>query len=115
MTHPERWAADAGAGDVAQLEIPADSGRNRTFEIACSFEVRHLGVGSGAWHELKVLVDGALQWSRRVPTQPGAGDSLDVRFRRTVPSGQPLRLVASGQVHHAVRQRLVITADEHTD
>jgi hypothetical protein len=49
-----------------------------------------------------VLVDGAHEWSRQVPTDAGGRDSLDVRFRRTVPVGQPLRLTAIAEVDGAL-------------
>src|SRR6218665_4159642 len=91
---PERWSADAGAGDVARLDIPPDAHRDRTFEIACSFVVAYRGDDVSAWHELRVLANGAQEWQRRVPTHPGGRDSLDMRFRRTVPLGEPLRLGA---------------------
>ncbi|WP_421887651.1 hypothetical protein [Methylibium sp.] len=108
---PERWSADAGERDVARLEIPPHASRERGFEIYCSLAVKAQGSGE-AWHELRVLVDGALAWSRRVSTQPSGRDSLDVRLRRQVPAGQPLRLTAVAQTQRAARLGLVITADE---
>lgn len=110
---PEHWAVDAGEHDVARLDIPPHAVRERDFEIFCSLTVKPQGGGGGdAWHELRVLVDGALAWSRRVSTQPGGRDSLDVRLRRQVPAGQPLRLTAVAQTQRATRLGLVITADE---
>jgi hypothetical protein len=108
---PEHWEADAAEGDVAQLHIPDDPLRERRFEIFCSFSVDG-GGREGAWHALRVLVNGAQQWQRREDTQPGGRDSLDYRFRYVLPAGEPLRVVASTRVQLARRLRLLITADE---
>jgi hypothetical protein len=108
---PERWSADAGAGDVCRLDIPADAVRERRFEIACLFVVAHPGGGS-ARHGLTVTVDGAREWSREIETHDGRTDTLDVRFHRTVPAGRALRVVATGSVQRARRVRLAISADE---
>ena len=110
----EHWSVDAGDGDVAHLDIPPDAQRERSFEISCSLVVAQRGGDDDdpAWHALKVLVDGAQQWSRRAATHPGPRDSLDLQFRRVVPSGQPLRLTAIAQVHRAARLRLTIVAEE---
>jgi hypothetical protein len=107
---PERWAVDAGERDVARLDIPADLHRDRQFEISCLFMVTSRG--DDARHALKLLVDGAQQWSRRVDTHPGPHDSLETRFRRVVPAGVPLRLTAITEAHHAARLRLTIVAEE---
>jgi hypothetical protein len=110
---PERWGVDAGAAEVARLEIPPHASRGRGFEISVTFQVVWRGDDQAeAWHGLKLLVDGRQQWSRRVPTHPGPSDSLDYRFRRTVPAGEPLKLVATGEVHRTTRLRLVLTAEE---
>lgn len=111
MPCPEHWSTDAGDGDVAQLHIPDDPLRDRRFEIFCSFAVDG-GGREGAWHAMRVLVNGAQQWQRREATQPGGRDSLDYRFRRTVPAGESLKLVASTSVHLARRLGLTVTADE---
>jgi len=111
VSPPEHWEADAGDGDVVQLHIPDDPLRDRRFEIFCSFSVDSSG-RAGAWHAMRVLVNGAQEWQRREDTQPGGRDSLDYRFRRTLPAGTPLRLVASTEVQGARRLRLRITADE---
>ncbi|MCM5681253.1 hypothetical protein M8A51_17130 [Schlegelella sp. S2-27] len=107
----EHWVADAGNGDVAHLDIPADASGDRLFEVSCTFVVSHRG-GDEAFHGLRVLVDGRQQWSREVPTHAGGQDSLDVSFRRSVPVGVPLRISAIGSVRGAVRIRLNITAEE---
>ena len=108
----EHWGVAAPRGDLAQLDIPADAGRERTFEIYCSFVVARRSDQTAAAHALRVLVDGAQQWSRRVPTAAGPSDSLDVRLRRTVGVGLPLRVTAVGDVEGAVPLRLAISADE---
>lgn len=108
---PERWEIDAGTGDVAHLDIPADAVRDRDFEVSCSFVVAHQG-GEDASHALRVLVDGRQQWSRDVPTHPGAQDSLDVSFRRSVPAGVPMRITAIGSARGASRVRLQVVAEE---
>ena len=65
-----------------------------------------------ATHALRVLVDGALEWSRSAPTHAGGADSLDLRFARSVPAGRPLRLSAACELRGAQRVRLSIDADE---
>ncbi len=110
-TAPERWSADAGAGDVCRLDIPADAVRERRFEIACQLVVAHPGGGT-ARHGLAVLVDGLREWSREVETHDGPTDTLDVRFHRTVAPGRALRIVATASVQRARRVRLVIGAQE---
>lgn len=108
---PERWSADAAAGDVCRLDIPADAARERRFEIACQFVVAHPGAGA-ARHGLAVTVDGAREWSREIETHVGATDTLDVRFVRSVPAGRPLRIVATSSVKRSRRVGLTISADE---
>jgi hypothetical protein len=107
---PEHWSAESRRGDVAQLDIPADAERERRFEIFCTFVVRRRDEGDAS-HSLRILVDGAHEWSRRVKTHDGT-DSLDLRFRRTVAVGKPLRITALGEVDGAVAVRLSITAEE---
>jgi hypothetical protein len=108
---PEHWAVETDRDDVARLDIPPHASRERSFEIWCSFRVAHPGTGNAS-HALRVLVDGAQEWSRRVPTDPGGRDALDVRLRRVVPAGQPLRLTAIGAVDRAVPLGLSISAEE---
>ena len=105
----EHWAADAGARDVVRLDIPADAARDRTFEIDVRLVVRT--ARTDATHAMQVRVDGALEWSRSLPTHPG-GDSLDLRLRRTVARGRPLRLAATCTLRGALRVSLSIVADE---
>jgi len=109
-SRPEHWSVHAGTQGVARLDIPPDALRERTFELFFSLVVA--GKGDAAWHEMQVRVDGALAWSRRVATHPGGSDSLDVRLRRVVPAGRPLRLGAVTAVHGGQRISLTITADE---
>ena len=112
LKRPEHWSADAGPRDVARLDIPPDAQRDRTFEIFVSLAVANRSGRDGATHGLKVLVNGALEWQRSVPTHAGPGDTLDLRLRRSVPRGHALRLTAIGEVVGAVRVKLSITADE---
>lgn len=109
----EHWSAEAPPGDVAQLDIPADASRERSFEVYCSFAVAHPGAGE-AWHGLRVLVNGAQEWSRRIATDPGGRDTLDLRFRREVPVGRPLRLTAIGEVGRALPLGLSVSAEEES-
>ena len=108
---PERWSAETARDLVVRLDVPPHATRERRFEVDCSFRVTHPGDGAAS-HALRVLVDGAQEWSRRVPTDPGGRDSLDVRFQRIVPVGQPLRLTAIAEVDRAVPLGLTIRADE---
>ena len=107
----ERWAVESRGDDVAHLDIPAHASRERRFEVYCSYAVMHRDAGA-AQHGLRVLVDGAHEWSRRVPTDNGARDTLDLRFRRTVPVGRALRVTAIGEAEGATPLGLTITAEE---
>jgi hypothetical protein len=108
---PERWHIDAGDADVATLVIPADAFRTRRFEIDCRLVVMRLA--DGATHGMRVDVDGALEWTRKAPTEnPGQADSMDYHFRRELPVGQPLRIVVKTQARQARRVALVIEAEE---
>ena len=81
-TQPEHWSASAGTRDVARLDIPPDAHRDRTFEVFVSLAVHNRAERPGATHALRVLVNGALEWQRTVPTHPGPGDTLDLRLKR---------------------------------
>ena len=109
---PEHWSVDVGAREVARLDIPADAHRERTFEIFCALVVRNRSAIEGATHGLRVLVNGALEWSRSVPTQAGGDDSLDLRLRRTVPAGQALRVTASAETKRSTRLSLRISGPQ---
>ena len=109
---PEQWSADSGHRDVVKLDIPADTQRERRFEIFVRLAVSNPAGRSNATHALRVLVDGALEWSRSAPTHTGGSDSLDLRLRRTLPPGRPLRLTASCELRGSQRVRLSISADE---
>ena len=109
---PERWSADSGHRDVARLDIPADAQRERHFEIFVHLVVANKAARADATHGLRVLVDGALEWARRVPTALDGPDSLDLRLRRSVPLGRPLRLSASCELRGSQRVRLSISAEE---
>ena len=110
---PERWRLDAGDAAEAVLNIPPDAGRERRFDIACAVTVQGGDDLAGAWHEMTVLVNGQLQWQRRiVSSNPGSSDGLDVHFCRSVPVGESLRLVVRSRSHGVRRQRLLIEADE---
>ena len=110
---PERWVVDAGDAAQALLLIPADLHRERRFEIACAMTVRCGEELEGAWHEMTVLANGALQWHRRIgSSNQGSFDGLDYRFARTLAVGQALRLVLRCACRGVQRQRLVIEAEE---
>jgi len=109
---PERWSVDAGLRDVARLDIPADAQRERSFEVFCRLVVGNKSCRTDATHGMRVLVDGALEWARTVPTQVDGPDSLELRLRRTVPVGKPLRVTASCELHGAQRLGLTISAEE---
>ncbi len=109
---PERWSADAGSRDVAVLAIPPHAQRERSFEVFCRLDVSNRAGHADATHGLRVLVNGALEWSRSVPTHAGGADSLDYRLRRTVPVGQALRVTASAETKHSSRVSLRISAAE---
>ena len=108
----ERWSASAGTRDVVRLDIPADAQRERTFEVFCRLVVGNKTGRTDATHAMRVLVDGALEWSRSMPTHTGGEDSLDLRLRRSVPVGRPLRLTASCELRGAQRVSLSISAEE---
>ena len=97
---------------MTRLDIPADALRERTFEIYCRLVVGNRAGRTDATHAMTVRVDGALEWFRRAPTQADGNDSLDLRLRRTVPAGRPLRLTAQCELHGATRVSLSISADE---
>ncbi|MEO7337670.1 MAG: hypothetical protein ABIV63_13915 [Caldimonas sp.] len=107
----ERWSVRNERSDVARLDIPAHASRERHFEVFCSLLVGHPGSGE-AHHALRVLVDGAQEWSRRVATDAGGRDTLDVRFRRSVPEGRALRLTAIASLERAIPLALSISAEE---
>jgi hypothetical protein len=110
--HAERWLVREEEREVAMLDIPPHAERERQFEVSCTLEVKPRAGQAEAWHALRVLVDGALQWQRQVPTHPEGADSLDVRFVKRVPVGQPLRLLAIGEVQGAIRQHITLQAEE---
>lgn len=109
---PEHWAAVAGSRDVARLDIPADANRDRSFEIFCQLNVVNKAGLADATHSMRVLVDGALEWERTAATHPDGADSLELRLRRTVSVGRPLRITVTCAVERAQRTLLRITADE---
>lgn len=108
----EHWEADAGEASVAHLDIPPDALRDRAFEVAVDWQVRAVADAVDPWHELRVLVNGAHQWTRRVPTHVDGGDGLDYRVRCSVPAGQPLRVAAVTECRGVRRLALRIQADE---
>lgn len=109
---PEHWDVRCPGGDVAVLTIPADARRERRFEITCRFVVARRG-DAPASHAMTVEVNGAQEWSREAATEnPGHSDSLDYHFRREIPAGQDLRIVAKTDVDGAQRLELSIEAEE---
>lgn len=111
MNSPERWRVDVADRAIARLDVPPHASRERVFEIDVRFVVK-AGAGRSPQHGLRVLVDGAQEWARRVPTARGGDDSLEWRQRRTVGVGQPLRIQALTEVQQALRLLLVISAVE---
>lgn len=116
-TAPERWTVSAGDAAVATLTIPADARRQRHFEIACAITVAvpedTPENTPAAWLQMTVQANGAQQWCRRVPAHnPGAFDGLDLRFARSVPVGQALRVTVTVVGQGVRRRSLVIEADE---
>ena len=111
MQEIEQWRVDAGDRAVARLDIPPHTSRERRFEIDVRFVVK-AAAGGDPSHALKVLINGAQQWSRRVPTHADGDDSLEWRVRHTVPVGEALRIQALTEVRQALRRRLVIEAHE---
>lgn len=105
----EHWRIDAGAADIATLDIAPSAHRRRVFAIDVRLVVR---AGAGAWHALAVDLDGVREWSRRIDSHPGT-DTLDHHCRRVLEAGQALRVRATSQVGGgAQRQRLLIEAEE---
>ncbi len=112
---PEHWSADAGHRDVVKLDVPADAARERRFEIYVRLVAANPAARAEATHALRVLVDGALEWSRSAATPADGPDSLELRLARTVPVGRPLRLNATCAVRGgAQRVSLTISADEES-
>ena len=66
----------------------------------------------GTPEQLTVKVDGALEWQRCVPVEPGSEDNLDLRLKRTVAVGRPLKIVAQCRVKGLQRVRLTISAEQ---
>jgi hypothetical protein len=111
MDNPERWRVDAADRAIAKLDVPPHATRERDFEIDVRFVVK-AGAGREPQHGLRVLVNGAQEWARRLPTSRDGEDSLEWRQRRRVPVGEPLRVQALTEVQHALRLRLSISAVE---
>jgi hypothetical protein len=112
----EHWLRDAGDADVATLDIPASMQHKRVFNIDVRFVVRAAAEPAGAWHALTIELNGVNEWTRRIATHcQGATDSLDYHCRRELGVGQALRIRAMTQVGGALRQRLVIEAEEERE
>lgn len=110
---PERWQSEVGDAAVARLEIPADAARERVFEISILMRVRARDDARQPWHEMRVLADGELQWSRRCATlQPAEYDSLDYRFQRRIAVGRALRLQVHCDCSGAQRLQTRIEAEQ---
>lgn len=97
---------------MVRLDVPADALHERRFEVFVHLAVANKAARTDATHALRVMVDGALEWQRSVSTQVDGGDSLDLRLRRVVPAGRPLRLNATCALKGSQRVRLTITAEE---
>jgi hypothetical protein len=111
---PEHWRIDAGAADVAKLDIPPSAQRERVFEIDLRFAVGAPASGAPAWHAMNVDLNGVREWSRRCDTHHPT-DTLDYHCRVVLPIGRALRVRAVTQVSGAQRVRLVIEAEESQD
>ena len=110
---PERLRIDAGSAADALLTIPADERRERVFQVSVLATVRALPGARAPTHELRVLADGELQWSRRIATDDSGGyDSLDYGFRCTVAVAREMRIQALVECEGGERLRLVVEADE---
>lgn len=110
---PERWTLQGGDAATATLTIPADARRVRHFEIACAVTVAVPADSADGWFQVLVLVNGAQQWKRRSPAHnPGQWDNLDMRFARSVPVGQALRVTVTVSGQGVRRRSLSIEADE---
>ena len=59
-----------------------------------------------------MLLNGAREWARRIPTHHDGADSLDYHVRCQVPVGEPLRITAATETQGVRRLRLRIVADE---
>ena len=105
----EHWAVDAGAADIAMLDIPPSAHRRRIFAIDVRFAVR--AAAAGAWQTLSVELNGVREWSRRIDTH-GPTDTLDYHCRRELDIGQALRIRATTKLGSAQRLRLLIEAEE---
>lgn len=109
----ENWSRRVADSPTLRLEIPPDLARERTFEISVSCSVRAFEDAVAPWHELRVFADGEMQWQRRVATaQPAPYDGLDYRFRRTLPPGRRLTVLAESGCDGARRLLLAIDAEE---
>jgi hypothetical protein len=111
---PEHWRIDAGAADVAKLDIPPSAQRERVFEIDLRFAVRAPASGAAAWHAMTVDLNGVREWSRRCDTH-SPSDTLDYHCRVVLPVGRALRVRAVTKVGGAQRMRLLIEAEEPQD
>lgn len=111
---PERRSVDVADGDVAVLDLPPVTGRERTFEIDLRLSVRTPAPADGAWLAVTLELDGALEWSRRVAARcAGQTDALDFHCRRRVPAGRSLRVRAVAQAGGGARRlRLRLDAEE---
>ncbi len=105
----EDWAVDAGAADIATLDIPPSAHRRRLFAVDVRFAVR--AAAAGAWQALSVELNGVREWSRRIDSH-GPIDTLDYHCRRELDIGQSLRIRAVTQRGGAQRMRLLIEAEE---
>ena len=105
---PEIWQTDAGSDPVAVLTVPGLLSRARVFDIDVTLWVGVPADAAGAWHELRVELDGQQQWSRRIPSHnPGETDSLEYHQRVRLETDQSLRVRAVAQVKGARVRRLM--------
>jgi hypothetical protein len=110
---PETWQTDAGSDPVAVLTIPGLLSRARVFDIDVTLWVDVPPDATGAWHELRVELDGQQQWCRRIPSHnPGETDGLEYHQRVRLETEQALRVRAVAKVKGSRVRRLLLEAQE---
>jgi len=108
-----RWAAALASADSdTAAGASTDSAGNVFIAGDTSGALDGAAQGRGDAFVARYSPEGALEWTRRVEVAPNGEDSLDLRLRRSVPVGRPLRLVVQSKVHGVQRRALTISADQ---